>query len=107
MSVRPVLPALSVWTHVRIICTVSIVRNGVAVRTEPNVMREQATAIVQTVGRAPIALNVCVRKICLEKIAIVRANAKRTIRQCVIRGRANVIVNPDGVVACAIDRVHF
>lgn len=70
------------------------------------VIRQRVLALAHLAGRVWTAIEDGAPITIMAKRAIRRANVKRTIRKCAIRGRANVIVRPAGVVRCAIDLVH-
>lgn len=106
VNVLPDLWGTIVWTVAPVIHLVLIVRKRVVAKMVPLVIRQRVHAHVHRVGKEQTAIVDGVPIITTAKCAIKHANVKRTIRKYAIHGQVNVIVEPAGVVRCAIDLVH-
>lgn len=106
VNVHQVSLEQNVLTIVLATSGVKIVRSFASVKTVRNAILQTEIARVQTDGRVNGVLNECVQTISMARRAIKRANAKRTIRNRVIRGMENVNATLAGAHRYAIVLAH-
>lgn len=69
-------------------------------------MHLPVVARARLAGKEPIAPGECARMVSMQRLATKRANVRKKIRRCVIRGRGSATARPDGAACYVIDLAH-